>query len=48
MTLQQTKDYLDGLPLWQALWWFIENIAEDNTDRSELFFHLRERVRTEK
>jgi len=27
------------------LWWFIENVNEDNPKRSENFFALRERVR---
>lgn len=34
--------YTDGLPLVDALWWFIENRPENSTD---LFFRLRERVR---
>lgn len=46
MNLEQTKDYLNGLPLALALWWFIENSNEDDPHRSELFFYLRERVRT--
>jgi len=47
MGVNQTKAYLDGLPLADALWWFIENVDSENPDRSELFFHLRERVRDE-
>lgn len=45
MNLEQTKEYLNGLPLANALWWFIENINEDDTNRSDLFFYLRERMR---
>jgi hypothetical protein len=45
MTYDQTTDYLNGLPLAAALWWFIENCNEDDPHRSELFFYLRERVR---
>lgn len=45
MTLAETKDYLNGQPLAAALWWFIENVNEDDPNRSELFFYLRERVR---
>ena len=47
MTYAQTVAYLDGQPLALALWWFIENVTEDNADRNELFFYLRERVRND-
>lgn len=39
--------YLDSLSLVGALWWFIENVDWEAEDRSELYFHLRERMRTE-
>ena len=29
------------------LWWFIENVDEDDPERSEKFFALRERVRAD-
>lgn len=40
-------DYINGLPLQEALWWFIENAQDDLCGRSEIFFALRERVRNE-
>jgi len=40
--------YLDSLTLADALWWFIENMAPDNPDRSDLFFYLRSRFRSER
>lgn len=40
-----TRDFLDNLPTLNALWWFIENVEQDDPDRTELFFYLRERVR---
>ena len=40
-------DYLDTLDLASALWWFIENFDADHKDRNDIFFYLRERVRTE-
>ncbi len=43
MTTQETKTYLDTLPLHSALWWFIENSSAPMG--GEVFFHLRERVR---
>lgn len=43
----QYLGYLKGLPLVEALWWFIENCSEDMPGRTELFFALRERVRDE-
>jgi len=46
-TFAETKTYLDGLPLADAFWWFIENSNEDDPHRSELFFYLRERYRTD-
>lgn len=46
MNAEQTKDYLSGLPMAEALWWFIENVNEDSAHRSELFFYLRERMRS--
>lgn len=46
MTGQQKLDYLETLPLVNALFWFIENVTEEDPDRTELFFHLRERVRS--
>jgi len=39
--------HLQTLELPHALWWFIENIDADHKDRSDIFFYLRERVRTE-
>jgi hypothetical protein len=39
--------YLNTLPLVSALWWFIENVTPDSSYRTEVFFHLRERVRAE-
>lgn len=45
MTYIECKVYLDRLPLAQALWWFIENIRDDDPIKTELFFMLRERVR---
>lgn len=45
MTFKEVTDYLNGRPLVDALWWFIENSNEDDPHRSELFFYLRERVR---
>lgn len=29
----------------RALWWFVENVTEDDPDRTNHFFALRERVR---
>jgi hypothetical protein len=39
-----------SLSLAMALWWFIENVSDDTmtqADRNEVFFALRERVRSE-
>lgn len=41
------SDMLKGMPLVEALWWFIENVSEDDTSRNAYFFMLRERVRNE-
>ena len=41
------RQLLTDLPLVEALWWFTENIAEDDPERTELFFLLRERYRDE-
>lgn len=38
-------DYLDGLPLVQALWWFIENVDDETAFRTDYLFRLRQRVR---
>lgn len=46
MTYEQIEDYLDGCPLVNALWWYIENSNEDDPHRNQLFFYLRERVRS--
>jgi hypothetical protein len=45
MTLEEKKDYLDALPGVLALWWFMENVSDEDPDRQALFFHCRERVR---
>lgn len=45
MTLDETKEYLDALPLAEALFWFIENIGDDDPIRTDVFFYLRERYR---
>ncbi len=45
--MSATINYLNTMNLKNALWWFIENIAEDDPSRTEIFFYLRERVRTE-
>lgn len=47
MTFTEKKAYLDTLSLPRALWWFIENAPDDDTIRTDIFFYLRERVRTE-
>lgn len=39
--------YMDSLPLVQALWWFIENGIDDSPSGTAVFFHTRERVKTE-
>jgi hypothetical protein len=44
-SLQDVVTYLDTLPLPEALWWFIENANDDATWRTEVFFHLRARIR---
>lgn len=42
------RKYLAGLPLVEALWWFIENIDDnDRSNRNTYFFDLRERYRNE-
>lgn len=48
MTAKQAVAYLKTLPLTSALWWFIENVGPDDPARTDVFFYLRERVRTEK
>ncbi len=40
-------EYIKGLPLNHALWWFIENISDDHPERAVIFFALRERIRAE-
>ena len=45
MTVDQIKKLTDDMPLVQALWWYIENMPVDSPDRSEVFFHLRYRMR---
>lgn len=45
MTYKQMEDYLNGRPLVDALWWFIENVDSEDEHSSQLFFYLRERVR---
>jgi len=45
MTYQETVDYLDTLPGVLALYWFMENVADEHPHRSELFFYCRERAR---
>lgn len=45
--LHAEEHTLRTLPLPQALWWYIENVSEGHLARTEFFFILRERVRTE-
>lgn len=45
--VNDTRLILQTLPLPAALWWFIENVADDDRHRSDLFFLLRERMRNE-
>lgn len=47
MTFKQSKNYLDTLTITKALWWFIENVCDGDESRNEVFFYLRERMRTE-
>jgi len=44
MSNEEIIRMLAAMPLALALWWFIENAPEDSSD---VFFALRERVRTE-
>lgn len=38
--------YLACLPLVDALWWFIENVSQEDPHRNTYFFALRERMRS--
>ena len=40
-------EHLKSVPLNDALWWFIENVNEEDPHRNDYFFALRERVRSE-
>lgn len=40
-------EYLKSLSLKDALWWFIENVNDEDPHRNDYFFALRERVKTE-
>lgn len=44
MTAEEMKNLTDDMPLAQALWWYIEN-KPDTPDGTDVFFHLRERMR---
>lgn len=40
------RNYVKSLPLMEALWWFIENINDNEpVNRNQIFFDLRERYR---
>lgn len=41
------RKYVADLPLQEALWWFIENMADDDPERQDIFFDLRERYRVQ-
>ena len=41
------KEYVSNMALTKALFWFIENINEDDPDRTAWFFYLRERYQKE-
>lgn len=45
---EKKKEIVAELSLANALWWFIENVTEDDPARQDLFFELRKRVRTGK
>lgn len=47
MNFTEVKDHLDTLSLALALWWVMENMADDDAAYGETFFYLRERVREE-
>ena len=47
MSAEAIKRYLATLSLTQALWWFIENTPRGSVGSADIFFYLRERVRTE-
>jgi hypothetical protein len=47
MNAEQMIAYTDTLLLEYALWWYIENTNEDTVGRTDLFFHLRQRMRNE-
>ena len=38
------SDHLKGLPLHEALWWFIENVSDEDIHKQTYFFILRERM----
>lgn len=42
MTDTDIMEYLDTKDLTSAIWWYVENLGQCS---SEVFFHLRERVR---
>ena len=37
----------NGLPIAQALWWFVENVQDDAPHKPGVYFHLRARVKDE-
>lgn len=39
------SEYLASLPLLDAVWWFVENVSEEDTRRTDYFFSLRQRMR---
>ena len=39
------SDHLKSLPLHEALWWFIENVSDEDIHKQTYFFLLRERMR---
>jgi len=41
------RTYVDGLPIVEALWWFIENINSDDSRHNDWFFYMRRRYRAE-
>lgn len=46
-TGKQIIKLLEKMSIIQALWWYIEEMTDEHPARSEVFFYLRARYRTE-
>ncbi len=45
--VEEALTVMEGMPVFKAMWWFVENVPVESPARTECFFALRSRLANE-